>query len=246
MKKLYILFAFALLATTTIEAQTISVTYRVTLKGTGKRLHPDSLRVTGNFGANEQSNWSPSTAKKMVRAANFATDSIYTITLTYANRSTMGTDTAFFYKFINGADWGDGANGGSEDERGLTATCAKAAGSDRVWKMPATGTSFILPAYRFNTCTVVFATSSNEVSTVRYAEIVPNPMTDVATLVFENPTNEMHSVEIVSLTGQVVRTIPATNAENIAIERNDLSAGMYFARIRNTKGESQTMKFTIQ
>ena len=245
MKKLYILFAFALIATTTVEAQ-VSVTFRVTLKGTGKALRPDSLRVTGALGATEQSDWSPSTARKMQRAANFATDSIWTVTLTLPRR-TSPNDT-FEYKFVNGNDWGDGANGGNEDERGVTAPCIKAGGGfgNRAWKMPATGTSFILPAYRFNTCTMVFATGSNEVSTVRYAEIVPNPMTDVATLVFENPTNEMHSVEIVSLTGQVVRTIPATNAENIAIERNGLSAGMYFARIRNTKGESQTMKFTIQ
>ena len=64
MKKLYILLAFAIMFTS-VQAQNVSVTFRVTLKGTGKKLHPDSLRVTGALGAVEQGDWSPPAALKL-------------------------------------------------------------------------------------------------------------------------------------------------------------------------------------
>ena len=65
MKKLYIVLALALFTAAAVEAQ-VSITFRVTLKGTGKKLHPDSLRVTGALGAatTGQTDWDPPTAKK--------------------------------------------------------------------------------------------------------------------------------------------------------------------------------------
>ena len=43
MKKLYVILALAMFTSVALEAQ-VSITFRATMKGTGKKLHPDSLR----------------------------------------------------------------------------------------------------------------------------------------------------------------------------------------------------------
>ena len=245
MKKLYILLAFAIMFTS-VQAQNVSVTFRVTLKGTGKKLHPDSLRVTGALGAVEQGDWSPPAALKLKRAANFATDSIYSVTLTIPRRA--APNDTFEYKFINGGDWGPGSVAGeTEDERGVTAPCIRAGGGfgNRIWKMPATGTAFTLTTYKFNTCSAVFATGVNELSTASNMDIFPNPSTADVTLTFNNPNRTAHSLDIVNAMGQVVRTYVAGNDTQFVIERAALPAGIYFARMKNGLGESRTVRFVM-
>ena len=242
MKKLYFILAFALFAMTVAEAQ-VSITFRVTLKGTGKKLHADSLRVTGALGATTtgQTDWDPPSAKKMKLVGSVA-DSIYAVTLNV----TRPANNIIEYKFVNGGAWGDGAGGISEDERALgTAGACAVAGGNRTFTIPAANTAIILPAYRFNTCTVVFQAGVNELSSVRNVDIYPNPMTASAVLTFENPNNDAHALEIVNITGQTVRTYAPERNTQFEIERGNLPSGMYFARMKNAIGESKTLRFIM-
>ena len=239
MKKFYFILFISFFAMTVAEAQ-VSITFRVTLKGTGKKVSADSLRVTGGLSSPDQPDWSPGSAKGM-RLVGPASDSIYAITL----RVPRPANDSIQYKFINGNNWGDGAGGTTEDERGLTTPCATSAGGNRVFKIPTGVTSVTLPAYRFNTCTIVFGTNVNELSTARNVDIYPNPMTSNAILTFDNPSYEAHALEIVNVMGQIVRTYAPARNTQFDIERGNLSAGMYFARMKNSIGESRTVRFTM-
>jgi hypothetical protein len=242
MKKFYIILALAMFISVALEAQ-VSVTFRVTLKGSGRKLSADSLRVTGALGAaavTGQDEWSPATAKKMKLVGSVA-DSIFAVTLNVTRNAT----SVLLYKFINGADWGAGAAGGPEDERGLGGLACAAADGNRTYTIPAANTPVILPAYRFNTCTLVFQTGVNELSTAANMDIYPNPATAKTTLTFDAANNAAHSLEILNLTGQVVRTYGAQTTSQFDIERGNLPSGMYFARVKNALGESRTVRFTF-
>jgi hypothetical protein len=148
MKKLYFLLGFLFLSSQLIEAQTINVTFRVTLKGTGKKLHSGGLRITGGLGSPDQPDWNPGSAK-MMTIGTPASDSVYSVTL----KVPRPTSDSVLFKFINGNNWGDGANGATEDERGLGAPCAQASGDrNRVLKFKVGVTDTILPVFIFNTC----------------------------------------------------------------------------------------------
>lgn len=239
MKKLYIILALAMITSVVAEAQ-VDITFRVTLKGTGKKLHPDALRTTGALGATGQTNWDPPTAKKMVAVGSVA-DSIYAVTLTV----TRPADNILNYKHVNGGAWGDGAGGISEDERGLGGTTCATAGGDRIYTIPAGAGPFILPAYRFATCTVVFQTGVNELSTAANMDIYPNPATANAVVTFDNKNNAAHSLEVLNVTGQVVRTYAPQSGSQFNVERVNLPSGLYFARLKNSIGESRTMRFIM-
>ena len=241
MKKLYIILALALFTSVAAEAQKVPVTFRVTLKGTGKKLHADGLRVTGALAATEQADWNPAVALKMTLVGTVA-DSIYSITLNL----TRPADNIIKFKFINGADWGDGSAAGStEDERGLSGTaCAVVGGGDRTYTLQANA-AIMLPAFRFNTCTQVLA-GVNELSTASNMDIYPNPSKANTTLTFDNPNSSSHSLEILNVTGQIVRKYAAQTGSQFNIERGAMPSGMYFARVKNTLGESRTVRFIME
>jgi Secretion system C-terminal sorting domain len=239
MKKLYIILALAMFTSVAVEAQ-VNLTFRVTLKGTGKKLHPDSLRVTGALGATGQTDWDPPTAKKM-KLVGAVADSIYAITLTVTRPAT----NIINYKFVNGGAWGDGAGGISEDERGLGGLACATAGGDRIYTIPAGAGPFIIPAYRFATCTQVFQTGVNELSTAANIDIYPNPATAKTTLTFDNANGSAHALEILNVTGQIVRTYAAQSGNQFDIERGAMPSGLYFARVKNAIGESRTVRFIM-
>ena len=241
MKKIYIILALALFTSVAVEAQTVNITFRVTLKGTGKPLSADGLRVVGAFTSAEQAMiWDPANAKKMTLVGTPA-DSIYAVTLTAITRPTSGV---LEFKFLNGAIWGDGSAGGPEDERGLTTVCAKADRDNRIYTLP-NFPAIMMPAFRFNSCTQVLA-GVNELSTVRNMDIYPNPAKFNTTLTFDNLNSSAHALEILNVTGQLVRTYAAQTGSQFSIERGTMPAGMYFARVKNTVGESKTVRFVFE
>ena len=241
MKKLYIILALALISSVVVEAQTVAVTFRVTLKGTGKKLHPDSLRVTGALGtvSTGQTDWDPPTAKKMKLVGTVA-DSIFAVTLNV----TRPANNIINFKFINGGAWGDGAGGLSEDERGLAGLPCATAGGDRAYTLQANA-AIMMPAYRFNTCVAVLA-GVNELSTASNMDIYPNPAKFNTLLTFDNPNSSAHTLDILNVTGQVVRNYAAQTGSQFNIERGAMPAGMYFARVKNTLGESRTVRFIME
>lgn len=237
MKKLYIILALALFTSVAAEAQKVPVTFRVTLKGTGKKLHADGLRVAGALGATEQADWTPAVSLKMALVGTVA-DSIYSVTLNV----TRPTNNILQFKFINGGDWGDGAGGITEDERAIPTACNVS--GNRNYTM-SNFTAFKLPAYRFNTCVEVLA-GVNELSTASNMDIYPNPSKANTTLTFDNPNSSAHSLEILNVTGQIVRNYAAQTGSQFNIERGVIPSGMYFARVKNTLGESRTVRFIME
>jgi Secretion system C-terminal sorting domain len=247
MKKFYVVLGMMLAGAGAMQAQdSVSVKFRVTLKGTGRPLHAQGLRVTGALGALTQGDWSPSTAKVMVLDAPVS-DSIYTVTLKVPRR--VSPADTFEFKYINGNDWGNPSANGSVDETGVTAPCIKAGGAfgNRIFKqVAAPATSMILPCYRFNTCTPYYATNTAELNSVDFLAVAPNPMTDGARVFFTNPTNELHALDVVNNTGQVVRSYGFTTNTEFMVDRGSLAAGLYFARLRNQEGQSLSIKFVIE
>lgn len=240
MKKLYILALVFACFVSQATAQTVNVTFRVTLKGTGKKLSADGLRVTGALGVAGTADWSPGVAAKMLPVGAVA-DSIYAITLAVTRPATGVIE----YKFINGNNWGDGAGGTTEDERGLAGLPCATAGGNRTYTIAAGATTVLLPTYRFNTCTTVFQASVNELTSAKNVAVSPNPMTAKAILTFDNVTNDAHSLELLNLMGQVVGSYAATRGSQFDIERGSMTSGIYFARLNNSKGESKMVKFSI-
>jgi hypothetical protein len=240
MKKLYILFAFVLFATVVAEAQ-VDVTFRVTLKGTGKKLSADGIRVTGALAAATQTNWDPPTAKNMTLVGNVA-DSVYAITL----KLTRSTDGVIEYKFINGSTWGDGAGGTTEDERGLEGLPCAAASKNRTYTI-ATGISAVtLPIYRFNTCTVVTLAATQDLRNELSVKTSPNPFSDVSYITFDNAAGKNYSLSISDVTGRVVRTMNNITTSTVEIKRENLSTGVYYAVLRDASGKFLTEKLVVQ
>jgi hypothetical protein len=248
MKKFYIVLGMMLAGAGAMQAQdSVSVKFRVTLKGTTKVKHAAGLRVTGALGASTQADWNPGAAKVMVLDSPIS-DSIYTVTIKVPRRASPN-DT-FEYKYVNGDNWGDGAGGGPEDERGVAVPCKKASADpfgNRIFKVVAApATSMILACYRFNTCTPYYATGTAELNSVDFLAVAPNPMTDGARVFFTNPTNELHALDVVNNTGQVVRSYGFTTNTEFMVDRGSLAAGLYFARLRNQEGQSLSIKFVIE
>ena len=70
---------------------------------------------------------------------------------------------------------------------------------------------------------------------VQYPEIkvFPNPITDLATIEFENPDNDKHSLTIYNIQGGVVRSITQISSGKVDIQRGSLPAGRYFIQLRD-------------
>jgi hypothetical protein len=98
MKKIYILSAmFLFLAASVIAQDSVTVTFRVALKGSGRALSPNGICVTGALNATSQPNWSPGGAKRMTLLS--ATDSVFTIDIKIPRPAATASDTVFF-KFV--------------------------------------------------------------------------------------------------------------------------------------------------
>ncbi len=100
---------------------------------------------------------------------------------------------------------------------------------------------YTVPATGLAACVV----GTNDLKLDVQATLSPNPMEQSTTLSINNTTNETFSVDVTSVTGQVVRTI--TNVtDNTTIEKGNLNAGLYFVVIRNAAGKFSTQKLIIE
>ncbi len=75
--------------------------------------------------------------------------------------------------------------------------------------------------------------------------ITPNPFSPEAQLTFANYMNEKFSLQIVDVTGKVVRTYNAATGNNFEILKDDLASGIYVYRLNGEKTNQQG-KFVIQ
>ena len=77
-------------------------------------------------------------------------------------------------------------------------------------------------------------------------KVTPNPFNERATITFDNPNNKVYDITVTSLTGQVVRTFTGVNGTSIELDRNYLTAGMYFVNFVNEEGKTATTKVAVQ
>jgi hypothetical protein len=70
------------------------------------------------------------------------------------------------------------------------------------------------------------------------ASAYPNPFNDFTTLRFANPSRSSHMIELVDMTGRIVRTYNNVKGTEIRIEKENLQQGSYFFRISGANNQS--------
>lgn len=114
--------------------------------------------------------------------------------------------------------------------------------------VPADATAtYALPTYKYNSCEVSELSSNvvNPTSTIKGITIAPNPFTDRAVLTLDTPVFEAHDIRITNINGQVVKNIQGFQGQSLEINRDNLTAGMYFLMLTNQKGEIATSRLMI-
>ena len=76
--------------------------------------------------------------------------------------------------------------------------------------------------------------------------LFPNPFTDYATIGFDSDCDAVSIFSIYNITGQIVLSVENPSGNQISIEKNNMTAGMYFYNIQTTNGTITTGKFIIQ
>ena len=100
--------------------------------------------------------------------------------------------------------------------------------------------------YAYTTCTTnvtqnCLTTSIHELTNVKLvSEIYPNPSENEMTIIFEN-SNSIHKIELYDVTGKLISNYHSENS-SFKIFRNNIAPGMYFIKVSNTQGESNTQK----
>lgn len=74
----------------------------------------------------------------------------------------------------------------------------------------------------------------------------PNPFSQTATLVFENPQNSNHYLSIFNSIGQLVMSIENIKGNQVLIDRKGLQRGLYFYKLRNEAGVAGSGKMMIE
>ena len=81
-------------------------------------------------------------------------------------------------------------------------------------------------------------TNINENTTIDF-ELFPNPFSDQTVLELKNNNGENVEINIIDLSGKVVRTYNKTENNRIIIERNGLANGLYFLYILTENGQAK-------
>lgn len=76
--------------------------------------------------------------------------------------------------------------------------------------------------------------------------IFPNPMTEEATIYFNNLQNEYIEAKIFNSVGQLVKQIPIKNDSSFNISKENLLPGNYYVQLRSKNGLSITEKLIVE
>lgn len=77
-------------------------------------------------------------------------------------------------------------------------------------------------------------------------EIFPSPMSDQATLFFNELENEVLSIDLFAMDGKQVRSYERPAGNSLLIEREQLSAGVYFYKLLTKDYKIHSGKFIVQ
>ncbi len=73
-------------------------------------------------------------------------------------------------------------------------------------------------------------------------QVMGNPFTERATVMFSNTDNSVYTARLADATGRILRTYSQINTNQLEIERGNLSSGFYFVTFTNEEGAFATVK----
>lgn len=100
---------------------------------------------------------------------------------------------------------------------------------------------FVITLATLATCAV----GTSELQNVKVA-IAPNPFKTATYITFNNPNNKIYTLTIMDAVGRVARTYNNITSDVVEIQRDNLTAGMYFAILKNAEGQSITQKLMAE
>jgi hypothetical protein len=100
---------------------------------------------------------------------------------------------------------------------------------------------FVVTMATLATCAV----GTNELQNVN-AAIAPNPFKSATYITFNNPNSKAYTLTLMDAVGRVARTYNNITSGVVDIQRGNLTAGMYFAILKNAEGQSITQKLMAE
>lgn len=77
-------------------------------------------------------------------------------------------------------------------------------------------------------------------------KVIPNPFRNEVLIRFDNDSHRQYELIVTDVSGKVVRRMTGLMGNQVRMEREDLSAGMYFARLRDQSGRFATTKIMVK
>ena len=74
----------------------------------------------------------------------------------------------------------------------------------------------------------------------------PNPLTEFATLEYDNPGHEPFTLTLYNIRGQIMRQVPDITADQVRIEKRDLADGFYIFQLKSNKEIYSIGNFIVQ
>jgi Secretion system C-terminal sorting domain len=100
---------------------------------------------------------------------------------------------------------------------------------------------FVITLASLATC----ATGTNDLKDLKIA-VSPNPFKSATYITFSNPSNKAHTLTLLDAVGRVVRTYQDITSDIVEIQRGSMTAGMYFAVLKNADGQAITQKLMAE
>lgn len=232
-------------AITVVEEEPLSFTSCFEQCSEECTLNPDPANITFRVDMNEEtvsaegvyimgSFTSPAWQGGAVEMTDADSDGIYETTIE------VGGSADIQYKFTNGdpnvpenEESGDFEAGGCGAPNGI-------GGFNRTHTR--SGEDEILPAVAFNSC----ETLSLEELEVGEVSIFPNPSDGMSFIRIENPNGYTLRMNIVDITGKLVRENTVLNSTQTEINTSNLNAGLYFLNVVNQNNERGVFKLMVK
>ncbi|HRH33685.1 MAG TPA: T9SS type A sorting domain-containing protein [Catalimonadaceae bacterium] len=229
MKKLVLSIAALLCGAAGVNAQ-VTATFKVDMTDfiNGGGTINQVVSLAGNFtdrGCAEIPNWTPASGAMTDEGNN-----VWSRTLTFDGTATDSLN----WKYVKGADWGDGDEGASWDDTDpATITCSKPGSNhDRKLLLPSSGN--IVVSSLWAKCATI-TTSISEVLTGLQVSVGPNPTSSTLNIRFGGSANSL--IKVLSLDGRIVKTVTTSQAGDFthAVDVSDVPAGMYYVTVVDGK-----------
>ncbi|MDW3646482.1 MAG: T9SS type A sorting domain-containing protein [Bacteroidia bacterium] len=244
-KNFYIISLFFLVLLPQLHAQD-SVNVILAVDMSAVTINAPGVHVAGNF----QDNFAGTTCSEWDAGCTALTESTDTVNQSgiWSIRLRLPKDM-YQYKFINDNSFDNGNDEGS----GLSADCGVDDGfgnfnrSLDLTNAPSDIDTVI--AFVFNSCDMSEAMITSIDENFRNAlqlKVFPNPSSASFQISFENPRLENLNLSLIHINGQKVLNQNFTTANELKIERGNLSAGIYFLSLENENGLRVTQKVVLR